>query len=571
MAKVQNPWVGYLDRSYIQIKNSLLQRLGNTVPEVTDHSESNILVIIISMFAGIAEQLNYYIDNMAREAFITTARRYSSAVRHARLVDYRIKAAIPASADITINLNPDIDPTTGPGLAAASTLLVPEFTIPRGTEFRTLNGISFLTIKDIKFSTTQIIGVVPVEQKIPQNNINLGITTGNPEQVYPLGNNYVHNSLELTVGGEIWERVDTLGRSKPQDKHYIVDISVDKVAYIVFGDGINGKVPPGNSELVGNYYTTSGKGGNVGANTIVETDFDFSPYVSKPDIIEITNPTPAVAGIDYEDLRRIQRAVPLSIRTLDRAVTRQDYIDIARLAPGVDKATLHYDCGKTIKLYISPNGGGVATQALRDNTKAFVDSRKMVTTFIEVLPTGESYLQLDIKVYLRPRRDPIQARKQIVKALVDKYNYEASDVNRKIRTSDIIALVDNLPPVDYLELQQMYVQPYMRPLGHYTTLLNTVKIQDGSTGVNSFEIRYYMGVMKLFKNGLFTTDIPIGIEFTEPDNVFTIFITPNNYENGDAWEFKTYPKNSNLEIDDYTVPVLREGDINVEIEEQLTL
>ena len=84
---LKNQWVGYISRSYLQIKNSVLQRLSEIVPEVTDHSESNILVIIIGIFSGIAEMLNYYIDNMARESFITTARRYSSVVKHTRLIE----------------------------------------------------------------------------------------------------------------------------------------------------------------------------------------------------------------------------------------------------------------------------------------------------------------------------------------------------------------------------------------------------------------------------------------------------------------------------------------------------
>jgi len=136
---LKNQWVGYLNRSYQQIKSSLLTRLGETVPEVTDHSESNILVVIISMFSGVTEQLNYYIDNMAREAFISTARRFSSLVKLTRLIDYRIKAAVPASVDLLLTL-PDPLVFVVPGATS--------FTIPAGTEFTATNGIVFITYTD---------------------------------------------------------------------------------------------------------------------------------------------------------------------------------------------------------------------------------------------------------------------------------------------------------------------------------------------------------------------------------------------------------------------------------------
>ena len=99
---LENKWVGYLQRGYLQIKNSILNRVRSSVPEITDFSESNILVIIVSMFSGMVEQLNYYIDQLLRESFVTTARRYTSLVRHARTFDYRIKAANPASTVLVV-------------------------------------------------------------------------------------------------------------------------------------------------------------------------------------------------------------------------------------------------------------------------------------------------------------------------------------------------------------------------------------------------------------------------------------------------------------------------------------
>lgn len=95
-----NPWVGYLDRSYQQVKVSLLTRLGTSNPEITDYSESNPMIIMIDMFSGLLEDVNYYIDQMAREAFLETAEEYVSIIRLIKPLDYRVHLSYPAGVNL---------------------------------------------------------------------------------------------------------------------------------------------------------------------------------------------------------------------------------------------------------------------------------------------------------------------------------------------------------------------------------------------------------------------------------------------------------------------------------------
>ena len=72
-----NEWLTPYQRSFNSIKTKIISTLRNKIPEMTDFSEGNIFIIIVSIFSAIAEVIHYYIDNMAREAFLPTARRYS--------------------------------------------------------------------------------------------------------------------------------------------------------------------------------------------------------------------------------------------------------------------------------------------------------------------------------------------------------------------------------------------------------------------------------------------------------------------------------------------------------------
>lgn len=560
---LKNPWVGYISRSHLQIKNSILQRLNEVVPEVTDHSESNILVIIISMFSGIAEMLNYYIDNMAQEAFITTARRYSSVVKHTRLIDYRIKAMAPSSVDVQVDFMDKNNVHIGTQV---------EFLIPKGTKFFTENNIEFLSVNDILVPIGTKTIMIPCQQKTFKDSTLIGKTDGTDGQVFNLGSDYVDGSLLLRVGDEHWDLVTTLGRSEPDDKHYIVDISIDKKAYIRFGDNVNGKKPEVDRDIIGSYFISQGSLGNVDINTINQSDFNFNSVLGL-DIpnIRIFNPLKATGGTNYEDIDRIRRSAPLHLRTLDRAVTRQDYIDITMLAPGVDKATVHFECGKYVDIYISPNGGGIAQLPLLQTTKAYIDERKMITTFTNVQPAGESYIVLDVEATAKFRMDGIQTKSDILKALVAEYSYEKSDVNRKIRKSDIISLIDNLYKVDFLNLKSIYLKPYIRPINHNTQMLSNITINNGSTIKTKWRLQFDGNFMRLYKDNKFINNVIIGQPYTDPMNILTLLINPNNYQLGQEWSFTTYPFNSNIETDDFSVPIMRESDITVKVNEQLSI
>lgn len=557
--KLYNPWIGYLQRSYLDIKNTMLDRLGKKVPELSDHSESNPLVIILSMFAGVTETINYYIDNMARESFITTARKYSSVVKLTRLIDYRIKAAVPSSVDITITFK------DGENSVAAGV----DFTIPLGTIFiSTVDNIPFISTKTIEVYSTDTQVIVPTEQKRYVQNVNLGQTSGLIDSTYLLPDNYVHNSLQLKVGGDNWGLVNTLGTQGSNSEVYIVEISTDKQAYIKFGDNTYGKLPTTGQTLIGSYFETYGEQGNLEKDNISTISLDI-PVGAKFNTFNVTNTTPSTGGSSYESIESIRRSAPLHLRTLDRAVTKTDYEDIAKLAPGVDKALVQFSCGKTIYIYITPTGGGIASSTLLDRTYDYLDERKMVGTPIDVNPAGESYIKINIDVYGKFRKDPLVVKQEVIEELTDKYSYENSDINKKIRLSDLYAIVDNLSSVDYLNIESLYIVPYFRPIGNSSPLNPVITIEQGSEELIKWIITYQSGKFILIKDGLFIDTITPNELYKEVDNIFTIIIPNATYKENDKWEFTTYPRENNLEINDFSVPIIREEDITINVHEQI--
>ena len=551
---LSNEWVGYLQRSYSSIKLALLNGLKNRVPEMTDHSESNLMIILMSMFAGLVEQLNYYIDNMARESFLSSARRFSSGVKLSKLLNYNIKTSIPASVDLTLTF---------------SAALPSAYTLPIGTIFSSDNGVKYMTTEPITAPMGSTSLSAPTLQQEELVAFSIGTTNGLGLQTLDLPQAYANNTISLKVGNDTnWQYKTTLGLSKPTDKHYTVEVSSLAIIRLKFGDGVNGAIPPAGQSVLFSGFTTSGSSGNVVAGSITKVISTLS-LPSPITLASTTNNFAASGGSNIETLNSIKLKAPLSIRTLDRAVTRQDYIDTAILAPGVSKANLLFNCGKSIEIFISPLGGGIAQASLITTTKNYIDQRKMVTTFVDVRPAGESIIYFKISVTAKFRESGVLTEQDVRTAILNAYSFENTDVNKNIRKSDIYALVDNISRVDFLTLDEIYLLPYARPISHTLQLLWDTKINVGSTQKVNWKITFNGTDFNIFKEGVYINNASINTSYTDPGNIITFTITPTSYTAGESWEFVTQAYNTDISTDDYSLPVSDTNYLDITVTEQL--
>jgi hypothetical protein len=555
-----NPWVGYISRSYQQIKQDLVDKLVIKVPEATDLSETNIVVMLIGMWAGVGEMLNLYIDNMAQEAFVQTARRFSSMVRLTRLIDYRIRAAYPATADVTVVA---LDSS---GIPVATNA---PYTIPAFTQFITSSGVKFLNSSAVLIPTGSFGVVVPVKQIFVNVGLPIGVSDGiTPSQEFDLGVDYVDGSADVVVGPDNYTEVDTFGFSLATDFHFIVEVREDNHAYLVFGDGINGIIPPAGTVFC-SYWQTLGTGGNVDEQTISAA----TPAVVLPTAglssTKIYNQLRASGGLGYENVERLRSSAPLSIRTLDRAVTKQDYEDIARLAPGMGKATVDYECGKRIPIYIVPEGGGIASLPLQTDVLNFMTPKKMLGTFPYVTAAGETRLKINMEVTAKFRADLLLCQADVQNALIDYGAYANQQINRRIRISDIVAKVDNLARVDFLTLTNLGTIPYARPDGHTTQFTWARETLPGATAPADWRIEYDQPnvQVRVFKNLIFQGNY--AINSTYDDGTFRFIPQFGAYTNGMSWNFKTYPFLKDIDLNDFTIPYVRLTDLNITMFDQL--
>jgi hypothetical protein len=80
--------VDYLAKDYASFRQLISDRLALTIPQWQENHSADIGVALVELLAYAGDQLSYYQDAVATEAYLGTARRRVSVRRHARLLDY---------------------------------------------------------------------------------------------------------------------------------------------------------------------------------------------------------------------------------------------------------------------------------------------------------------------------------------------------------------------------------------------------------------------------------------------------------------------------------------------------
>lgn len=556
---ITNKWLNPYQRSYQQIKAKLVESLmGLKDPQgqklITDYSEGNILIIILSLFAAIAEVLHYYVDNMARETFLSTARRYDSVVKHGALVDYHARAAIAATVDVILSRS-----ITGNSIGA-------KLTIPHGTLFTDSSGNSWLSARDVIWYSNVTTCKVPIIQHerytasalnnmvIPPGDrviLNLG--------TLPNGKYYEQGSMSLQIGGETWVLVDTFAKSKPTDKHFMVSVDEALNPYIMFGDGTFGKKPAAGAKITNVvFYLTNGTQGNVKSNTITSVPSVISSSITDA---TVSNAYDAGGGSNYENFTMLKEHIPLSVKTLGVAITKEDFESLAMLVDGVNKAKADYECGRKLTIYISPDGGAVASSELINRVYNLLSQRAPMTTWLKVKSAGKVQIILEMDVTGKKSYKTAEIQTQILTALYNAYSPEQAQIGGSVRVSDIYALIDNLSTVDYLHLTKFYIKPWP------TTIYGNKELNLGQFKLNKAKgsMTYYITfnssttfTVRSVSNGYVTTgSVGSSIQIIDKANGFdfSLDIQNNSYQSGYRYSITVSEPNHDYEDPGFNLPV----------------
>jgi hypothetical protein len=330
--------------------------------------------------------------------------------------------------------------------------------------------------------------IAPAVKKIMLNTLSarqeeavqqdLGKGSGFPHQVVKLektpvigGNNFepgkiAENRLMLEVEEENgewieWLRVVNFESSGPGDRHYMFDPGKGE---IIFGNGLNGRIPRSYQGIKATYKTTLGSGGNI------PKDQKF--YIEG---IEGTNPEAASGGRDAETVKQAGARARKEFNTTYRAITSEDYEKLALETPGLKvaraKAIVGYNPGfpcidyfpGAVTVVVVPGvgvGGSssppVPGDVFLEAVRQHLNVRRLVTTELFVIAPGYVKISVTCRVKLKKKSSPGKVKERVQEKLgeflhplkggPDKKGWS---FGRAVYPSEIYQLIDNVEGIDY--------------------------------------------------------------------------------------------------------------------------
>ncbi len=304
----------------------------------------------------------------------------------------------------------------------------------------------------------------------------LGQGTGRPDQHVALVNTPVlPGSVELTVNGETWTRVDDLAAAPPEvprrslrrtageaerrevpeaARVYTLDPADGTVR---FGDGLRGARPPRGAIIQARYDYGGGRDGVVGIGAI-NTGSGLPPG------LQVTNPVPTHGGAEAETVAEAERRIPGELRRRERLVSESDFADVARQAPGVDVGRVEVlplrhpndpsaEAAGVVTVLVIPAtdpdqpDAPTPDRLFLDAVCAYLHPRRLVTTEVHVIGPTYRRVHVGVGIEVVPGRDlpPIReavrtAVRDFLSPLTGGFAEAGWPLGRAVQASELIAV-----------------------------------------------------------------------------------------------------------------------------------
>jgi hypothetical protein len=243
----------------------------------------------------------------------------------------------------------------------------------------------------------------------------LAVPSAHAAMVQPLdARSPVVTLTETGPAGDEWQARTDLLNAWPESRQFVVETEREGRTRLRFGDDLNGRRPNAGDGFTATYRVGNGTVGNVGAGAIAHIVTD------KGGIDAVTNPLPATGGTDPETIDEVRTAAPHAYRRQERAVTVEDWAEMARRHADVQRAVATFRWnghGHTVFVTVDRYGGRVVTPEFREELTEFLDRYRLAGYDLTVDVPRFVALELALFVCAGPDHFRSEIRREVLAAL----------------------------------------------------------------------------------------------------------------------------------------------------------
>jgi len=475
------PPVDYTSRDFASFREHLIETIPNRVPEWTSRNPSDFGMVLVDLFSYIGDNLSFYADRIANEAFLRTAVRRRSVLDIAKMLNYQPTAGTAAQVELQMEVSESLGSVT----------------VPRRTRVSTVPQVGEGDI--VVFETDEEITLVgdDPEQRVKHVWATEGETfiweelgersTGRPGQrlalpYSPIVKDTVEVRIDEGAGPMMWRQVGNLLDAGPRDAVYQLDVDEEETTYLLFGDRVHGKVPATQAVVEASFRVGGGRRGNVAENTIIQ-------FVDVVDgVLSVVNPNPARGGADPESTNDIRVNAPRAMAATNRAVSLRDHAVLALQVPGAARTSAEQTGDREVTVYVVPYGEETVPPRLRDALDDHFDTRKIFGHTVVI--ADPTYVGINITMDLQVKETFSRQRTQeaVEDALKKVLDFDRVDLNDRVTLSQVYRAFSVIGGVDF---------------GVVTTLA-----RDGGSGANDVDL----GVNEFPVEGTVTINATGGVD-----------------------------------------------------------
>jgi hypothetical protein len=453
------PQVDYTSKDYVAIRDDMLGQITDVFPTWTSRDSADFGIVLIELFAYMGDIINYYIDRSANEAFMTTASQRDSVLYLARLLGYNPTTVIAATVTLKF-FNTNTSTKTIP----AGTQVATSASTTGGTQiiFETNSAV---TIPAISGTTPGEITVVATQGETVTETLS-PVSTGEINQIRELTfSPLIQNSIDIVSGASTFTEVPYLIDYNNYDPVFTVQTNADGVSFVVFGDGISGRIPSSGAAFTATYRIGGGTIGNVGAG-LLKSIIKSSVALSSLSGVTVTNPAAATGGAEAETTDSIRVNAPNSVRALNRAVSLADYSALC-VEAGVSKANAVADVYTSVTIYFAPSAGDIGLTSISGTTPSSIfntTAATLATYFVGKIPANTtvtfqppSYVPVSIVATITtlPQYKNSLVTTAVNSAVAELLAFDNVFFQDKLTLNDIMSTIASVEGVAYVQVEKL--------------------------------------------------------------------------------------------------------------------